>query len=73
MGFEGARCRKDRDCHIGFCCAKSDGDLVCKRMLQEGDVCDVPEGGLAYALNHSCPCAQGLKCKKVRRKHLGKR
>lgn len=61
-----ARCRKDKDCNPGLCCAKSHGEFVCKRMRQENQFCRVLEGGVAYAVNHGCPCDKGLVCKKTK-------
>lgn len=68
-GTKGARCRKDRKCDAGLCCVKVHGEPICRQLLQEGDDCSVPEGGLGYALNQKCPCAAGLTCKKVKHRH----
>jgi hypothetical protein len=32
-------------------------------MLKENQICSVLEGGVAYSVNHSCPCDAGLACK----------
>lgn len=65
-----SRCRKDKDCKHGLCCAKSHGEFVCKPMLRENQICSVLEGGVAYTVNHGCPCGDGLVCRtqKLRRK-----
>lgn len=68
-GTEGARCRKDRKCDSGLCCVKVHGEPICRRLLQEGEDCYVPEGGLGYSLNQKCPCAAGLICKKLKHRH----
>jgi hypothetical protein len=59
-----SRCRKDRDCKKGLCCAKSHGEFVCKPMLRENQLCSVLEGGVAYTVNHGCPCDEGLVCRR---------
>ena len=66
-----SRCRKDKDCKKGLCCAKSHGEFVCKPMLTENQICSVLEGGVAYTVNHGCPCDEGLVCKRWKRR--GKR
>lgn len=67
-GIKGSVCRKSKDCKPGFCCSRTTGgDRVCRRFLQEGDVCGLPEMAPLFRLNHFCPCGSGLKCKKVRR------
>ena len=68
-GVEDSKCRKDRDCNKGLCCAKTHGEFICKRMLQQDEICTVSSGGIAYSLNHNCPCAEGLVCRKLRRRH----
>ncbi|CAB4014489.1 dickkopf-related 3-like, partial [Paramuricea clavata] len=67
-----SRCRKDRDCKKGLCCAKSHGEFVCKPMLRENQLCSVLEGGVAYTVNHGCPCDEGLVCRrwKIRSKRV---
>ncbi|XP_047482902.1 dickkopf-related protein 3-like [Penaeus chinensis] len=62
-GREGARCRKERDCGAGMCCARRHGEQVCQRRLPLGHKCYVPEGGLDYSMNQICPCESGLVCK----------
>lgn len=68
-GTLNAKCRKDRKCDTGLCCVKVHGQPICKQLLQEGEDCSVPEGGLGYSLNQKCPCAPGLVCKKVKNRH----
>lgn len=68
-GTQGAKCKKDRKCDSGLCCVKVHGEPICRRLLQEGENCSVPEGGLDYSLNQKCPCATGLTCKKVKHRH----
>jgi len=68
-GLKGSLCRRDRDCNVDHCCAKQNGQSVCKPMLKEGDFCNLP--GKDYLWTHGCPCKQSLKCKKTRRR--GKR
>lgn len=63
-----SRCRKDKDCNKGLCCAKSHGEFVCKPMLRKNQVCAVLEGGVAYTVNHGCPCDIGLVCKRVKQR-----
>nr|XP_023665089.1 dickkopf-related protein 3-like [Paramormyrops kingsleyae] len=62
-GQEGARCRADRDCNPSMCCARHHGEHVCKRRLAEGELCFVPDGGLAFSINQICPCEEGLLCR----------
>ncbi|XP_069986341.1 dickkopf-related protein 3 [Penaeus vannamei] len=62
-GREGARCRKERDCGAGMCCARRHGEQVCQRRVPLGHKCYVPEGGLDYSMNQLCPCESGLVCK----------
>ncbi|XP_063591827.1 dickkopf-related protein 3-like [Penaeus indicus] len=62
-GREGARCRKERDCGAGMCCARRHGEQVCQRRVPLGHKCYVPEGGLDYSMNQVCPCESGLVCK----------
>ncbi|XP_042890736.1 dickkopf-related protein 3-like [Penaeus japonicus] len=62
-GREGARCRKERDCGAGMCCARRHGEQVCQRRVPLGHKCYVPEGGLDYSMNQRCPCESGLLCK----------
>ena len=64
-GHEGSPCGKDRDCAYDMCCARENGQSVCKRLLGEGDVCGVGEGGARFLWSHQCQCAYGLKCKSV--------
>ncbi|XP_028401194.1 dickkopf-related protein 2-like [Dendronephthya gigantea] len=59
-----AKCKKDKHCKKGLCCAKSHGEFVCKPLLRENQICSVLEGGVAYAVNHGCPCDDGLACKR---------
>lgn len=68
-GTNGARCKKDRKCESGLCCVRVHGEPICRQLLQEGEDCSVPEGGLGYSLNQKCPCAAGLTCKKVKNRH----
>lgn len=65
LGRFGALCNKDRDCNYNLCCARENGQSVCKQMLQHGDICGIREGGRKYLWSHQCPCAYGLKCKTV--------
>nr|XP_027223902.1 uncharacterized protein LOC113816081 [Penaeus vannamei] len=60
-GREGARCRKERDCGAGMCCARRHGEQVCQRRVPLGHKCYVPEGGLDYSMNQLCPCESGLE------------
>ncbi|XP_028401210.1 dickkopf-related protein 4-like [Dendronephthya gigantea] len=66
-----SRCRKDKDCKQGLCCAKSHGEFVCKPMLRENQICSVLEGGVAYTVNHGCPCDDGLVCTTQKRRRKG--
>ncbi|XP_067021547.1 dickkopf-related protein 3-like [Acropora muricata] len=69
-GSVGGRCRKDRPkCDAGLCCANAHGLPICKKLLQEGEDCGVPDGGLEYSLNQKCQCGPGLVCKKVKHSH----
>ncbi|XP_020616442.1 dickkopf-related protein 3-like [Orbicella faveolata] len=68
-GSPGARCKKDRKCDSGLCCVKVHGEPICRRLLEEGEDCSVPEGGLDYSLNQKCPCEAGLICKKIKHRH----
>ena len=69
-GSIGGTCRNDRPkCDAGLCCAKVHGHPICKRLLQEGEDCEVPDGGLEYSLNQKCHCAPDLVCKKVKHRH----
>ncbi|XP_068746971.1 dickkopf-related protein 3-like [Montipora capricornis] len=69
-GTEGGKCRRDKPkCDAGFCCANVHGHPICKQLLQEGEDCEVPEGGLEYSLNQRCHCASGLICRRVKHQH----
>jgi hypothetical protein len=72
QGLDGARCTADKECNTSLCCAPTHGEWLCKKMLRENDICSVPEGGLAFRINHSCPCGEGFVCKKTRQ-HRKKR
>ncbi|XP_077978904.1 dickkopf-related protein 3-like [Glandiceps talaboti] len=61
-GSLGARCKHDRDCDNGMCCARQHGESICKAKLTVGSKCYVPEGGMAYTINTICPCEEGLVC-----------
>ncbi|KAJ8024788.1 Dickkopf-related protein 3 [Holothuria leucospilota] len=66
VGALGARCRSDKDCSPGQCCAKQHGESICKAKLQVGAKCYVPEGGVDYVIDTICPCDSGLICKLTR-------
>lgn len=59
-----SKCKKDKHCKKGLCCAKSHGEFVCKPNLKENQICYVLEGGVAHTINHDCPCDEGLVCKR---------
>ena len=59
-----SKCKKDKHCKKGLCCAKAHGEFVCKPLLRENQICSFLEGGVAYTVNHGCPCGAGLVCKK---------
>ena len=59
-----SRCKKDKHCNKGLCCGKSHGESVCKPMLRKNQICSVLQGGVAYAVNHGCPCDKGLVCRR---------
>lgn len=56
-------CRNTVDCKPGHCCAKEEGQSVCKKYLQLGDYCELPYGGLGFSIRHECPCKPGLFCR----------
>jgi len=70
-GKKNHRCYNQKDCRPGFCCAKYEGESVCRPLLLEGDSCEVPPGGISFTINHKCPCGKGLRCqaKSTVRKH----
>ena len=57
-------CKQHADCNQGLCCARKQGEKVCKPYLTEGQNCSVIEGGIAYNYNHDCACGYGLVCQK---------
>nr|XP_046919967.1 uncharacterized protein LOC124499995 [Dermatophagoides farinae] len=61
-GHPGARCKDSDDCNAGLCCARQNGEYICKPKLKHGQQCFVPLGGLDYSLNELCPCDEGLEC-----------
>ncbi|OQR76035.1 dickkopf-related protein 2-like [Tropilaelaps mercedesae] len=65
LGRPGARCNHLSDCGPGLCCARTNGEKVCKPRLPLGEKCYVPQGGLDYILNEVCPCEPGLVCSVV--------
>ena len=70
LGLVGSLCVKDRDCNYGFCCARQNGQSVCKPLFQEGDKCSVPANGRRYLWSHECPCVYGLRCKRSKKRQL---
>lgn len=66
QGQQDARCTLDRQCNKGLCCAPTHGEWLCKKMLRENEICSVSEGGIAFRINHRCPCGEGFVCKKIR-------
>ncbi|XP_065181218.1 dickkopf-related protein 3-like [Sycon ciliatum] len=61
-GRLGSRCKADRDCSDSTCCARHWGRDVCKALLQIGDRCQPPAGGLVWSLHSHCHCAPGSRC-----------
>ncbi|XP_022079852.1 dickkopf-related protein 3-like [Acanthaster planci] len=64
-GRVGARCKNDKDCGEGMCCAKQHGESVCKARLPLNAKCYVPAGGMEYTIDSICPCMEGLTCRRT--------
>ncbi|XP_057293337.1 dickkopf-related protein 3-like [Hydractinia symbiolongicarpus] len=73
LGRQGALCSKDRDCNYGFCCARENGQSICKPMLRQNEACGIPKGGRRFLWTHQCPCAHGLKCKRAEKEETKSR
>lgn len=67
-GSLGARCTDATDCGKGLCCANQHGERICKARLKLGQDCSVPEGGLLWSMEQTCPCEDGLVCEPVKSK-----
>ncbi|XP_070544674.1 dickkopf-related protein 2-like [Ptychodera flava] len=62
---EGAPCNHKNDCMPGLCCAHHFWRRICKRILDEDDVCTKPSKRQRHLpAFERCPCGEGLSCKR---------
>ncbi|XP_077999686.1 dickkopf-related protein 1-like [Glandiceps talaboti] len=61
---EGATCRHENDCMTGLCCANHFWAKICKRILDEDDVCTKDNKRQRLPSFDRCPCQDGLVCKR---------
>eukprot|EP00795_Rhopilema_esculentum_P014583 gene14583-5658_t len=62
-GLYNSRCKMHNDCDEGLCCAREEGESICKKYLTEGQNCSASFGGIEYSKDHDCACGFGLVCK----------
>ena len=62
-GREGDTCTTGDSCDDGLCCAQHFWSRICKRILEEGDVCTKKRDRLT-SMFQRCRCGKGLSCKR---------
>ncbi|XP_072051595.1 dickkopf-related protein 2-like [Amphiura filiformis] len=60
---EGETCSTEDSCDEGLCCAQHFWNRICKRILEEGDVCTKKRDRLT-SIFQRCHCGKGLGCKR---------
>lgn len=62
-GREGETCTTADSCDEGLCCAQHFWSRICKRILEEGDVCTKKRDRLT-SIFQRCHCGKNLRCKR---------